>query len=456
MKNIAIILAGGKGLRLGYAQPKQFIKVAGKMIIEHTIDKFQKHLKIDEIFIVVNPEYTLLIEDIVIKNKYTKVKKILMGGVERSDSSISAINSIEEESNLIFHDAVRPMVSSEIIDNCIKALTQYNAVDVAMPATDTIIEVENNFIEKIPDRSKLRRGQTPQAFKLSIIKQAYAIAMKDSSFVATDDCGIVSKYLPSEKIFVVTGEETNMKITYEEDLFLIDKLFQVKSIELSQDNLNTRKKLNNKVIVVFGGAYGIGNDIVKICLRENAIVHSFSRSENNIDISKVEDVQISLQKVYNLEGKIDYIVNTAGVLDKEPLTHMDYKTIENSINTNYLGSIIIAKESFSYLERTKGSLLLFTSSSYTRGRAMYSIYSSLKAATVNLVQALSSEWEDFNIRVNCINPERTLTPMRIKNFGKEDPLTLLSSKEVAEISIKILFMNISGEVIDVKRKTNVR
>lgn len=87
---------------------------------------------------------------------------------------------------------------------------------------------------------------------------------------------------------------------------------------------------------------------------------------------------------------------------------------------------------------------------------MYSIYSSLKAATVNLVQALSSEWEDFNIRVNCINPERTLTPMRIKNFGKEDPLTLLSSKEVAEISIKILFMNISGEVIDVKRKTNVR
>jgi len=451
MKNIVVILAGGKGLRLGYSTPKQFIKVAGKMIIEHTIEKFQKHIKIDEIFIVVNSDYITIVDNLVIKNKYTKVKKILVGGLERSDSSLSAINAIEEEVNLIFHDAVRPMISNKIIDDCIIALNQYNAVDVAVPATDTVIEVENNYISTIPDRSKLRRGQTPQAFKLSVIKKAYNIALKDSNFIATDDCGIVKKYLPHENIFVVQGEERNMKITYEEDLFLIDKLFQIQSRKLSYNNLNVNKLLHDKVIIVFGGSYGIGQDIVAICTKANARVYNFSRSKNNIDVSKVEDVKSSLEKVYNLEGKIDYIVNTAGVLQKEPLSHMEYETIKNSINVNYMANLIIAKESFPYLEKSKGGLLFFTSSSYTRGRAMYSVYSSLKAATVNLVQALSSEWENFNVRINCINPERTLTPMRIKCFGKEDPKTLLTPQEVANISVHTLVMDISGEVVDVTK-----
>lgn len=453
MKNIAIILASGKGSRLGYSLPKQFIKVAGKMIIEHTIDIFQKHPKIDEIFIVGNPNFIFLIENIIIKNSFSKVKKVLIGGLERSDSSMSAINAIDDkEANLIFHDAVRPMISNRIIDECINALIKYNAVDVAMLATDTIIKVDDDFISDIPDRSKLLRGQTPQAFKLSLIKKSYEKAVKDPLFLATDDCGVVKKYFPEEKIFVVQGEEINMKITYEEDLFLMDKLFQTKSIKLSNNDLNNFDQLKNKVIIVYGGHYGIGKDIVDICLSNNAKVYSFSRTENNTDISNIDDIIDSLKKVYKLEGSINYIINTAGRLDKEPLAHMDYETIDSSIGANYLGNLIIAKESFKYLTESKGSLLFFTSSSYTRGRAMYSVYSSLKAAVVNLVQALASEWDNFGIRINCINPERTLTPMRIKNFGKENPDTLLTSQEVAQIAIRTLLLNISGEVIDVRKK----
>jgi len=81
---------------------------------------------------------------------------------------------------------------------------------------------------------------------------------------------------------------------------------------------------------------------------------------------------------------------------------------------------------------------------------MYSIYSSLKAAIVNFMQALSSEWEPFGISVNCMNPERTLTPMRIQSFGKEDPNTLLSPEEVAYISINTLLSDITGQIVDVK------
>jgi 2-C-methyl-D-erythritol 4-phosphate cytidylyltransferase len=451
MKNIAIVLAGGKGRRLGYQEPKHFVKVAGKMIIEHTIDVFQKHPRIDEIFVVVNSDYVTLTENLVIRNQFSKVKKVLKGGSERSDSSLAAINAVDREVNLIFHDAVRPLVNARIIDDCIEALAIYNAVDVAMPATDTIIEVKNDFIADIPDRSRLRRGQTPQAFKWSIIKKSYELALKDPDFKTTDDCGVIKKYLPEEKIYIVKGEEFNMKITYEEDLFLADKLFQMKSTVLSKNNISIKKELKDKVVVVFGGSYGIGKDIVLICSKSGAKAYSFSRTQNETDISKVEDVQRALKKVFDSEGKIDFVVNTAGVLDKEPLAHMDYITIREATDINYLGNISIAKESFPYLEKTAGSLLFFTSSSYTRGRAMYSVYSSLKAATVNLVQALSSEWEDFNIRINCINPERTRTPMRVKNFGAEDPGTLLGSYEVAEASIKTMLLPISGLVIDVKK-----
>jgi 2-C-methyl-D-erythritol 4-phosphate cytidylyltransferase len=107
---------------------------------------------------------------------------------------------------------------------------------------------------------------------------------------------------------------------------------------------------------------------------------------------------------------------------------------------------------FKYLQETKGHLLFFTSSSYTRGRANYSLYSSSKAAIVNFTQAIASEWDIFGINVNCINPERTLTPMRIKNFGQEDPKTLLDSKDVALTSLSVLEKNITGQIVDVKKE----
>jgi len=453
MRNVAVILAGGQGKRLGYEKPKQFLKVAGKLVVEHTIEVFQRHPQIDEIVIISHKSHLDLIEELVNRNLFDKVKKILAGGVERSDSSLAAIKAYadEESVKLIFHDAVRPLVTERIISDCISALDHYRAVDVAMPATDTIIEVEQNFIVHIPDRTRLRRGQTPQGFHIQTIKKAYELALLDKDFVATDDCGVVKKYLPSEPIYVVRGEEINMKLTYEEDLFLLDKLFQLRSLERVVGDKKGFARLNGKTIVVFGGSYGIGSEIVHIAQEYGAHVYSFSRSGTQTDVANIHDVQEALRQVMEKENKIDYIVNTAGVLDKEALVNMEYETIRRAMDINYFGNIVIAREAFPYLKEQKGGLLLFTSSSYTRGRPMYSIYSSLKAATVNFVQALAGEWDSFGIQVNCMNPERTLTPMRIKSFGQEDPETLLGAKEVAEASLKALLSDITGQVIDVKR-----
>lgn len=449
--NIAVILAGGVGTRLEKSLPKQFFKVAGKMVMEHAVDAFEKNESIDEIAIVISNHYLFMVEDMIIRNGWQKVKRVLIGGEERYHSSLAAVNAYQDfkQANLIFHDAARPLISQRIINDVVKSMGNYNAVDVAINSADTIIEVEKDIINSIPDRAKMKRGQTPQGFKQEVIAKAYALALQDENFKATDDCGIVSKYLPEEKIFVVNGEEVNMKLTYPEDTYLLDKLFQLRSVEI-QDMQLSKGCLADKVMVVFGGSYGIGKSIVDLGVLNGVRVYGFSRSKNNVDVANMEDVKQALAEVHQLENKIDFIVNTAGVLYKEPLSAMNYQAILDSININYVGMVNVALASLPYLKESKGHLLFFTSSSYTRGRAFYSIYSSTKAATVNFVQAISQEWETLGIKVNCINPERTQTPMRMKNFGSEPEDTLLKPDVVAIRCMQTLLSNYTGQVIDVR------
>lgn len=221
MKNIAVILAGGSGKRMGGPVPKQFLTLGGKPIIQHSIEAFENNSNINEICIIIHADFIQEITDIVQQNHIEKVKHVLPGGKERSDSSLAAINAYKNDSNvnLIFHDAVRPFVTTEIIDSIIQELNTGKSVAVAIPTVDTIFQIDdNNRIVSVPKRDLLRRAQTPQAFSYKVIKEAYEIALKDANFVATDDCGVVLKYLPNESIFIVDGDESNIKITFEQDL----------------------------------------------------------------------------------------------------------------------------------------------------------------------------------------------------------------------------------------------
>jgi len=463
IKNIAIILAGGSGSRFGLNIPKQFAKVAGKTLIEHTLDTFQKNSLIDEICIVIKSEWIDKIEEIIINGNYSKVKKVLNGGEERKDSSLCAINAYKTEENasnynMIFHDAVRPFVTDGIIQKCIEGLSHYSSIDVAIPATDTIIEVKKLVITNIPNRSDMMQGQTPQCFKLKTILDAYEIAENDSNLKATDDCGIIRKYLPEEEIYVVEGSVENIKITYEQDIFMADKIFQLRKqvLNFKYSDAHYLEKFKDKVMVVFGGSYGIGKDIGDLAEKYGAIVYFYGRSITNTDVSRIADVKLGLEMAIEKSNKIDFVVNTASILVKEPLAHTDYSSILDIINVNYLGAVNIAKESIPYLKKSKGSLLNFTSSSYTRGRQNYSLYSSTKTAMVNLTQALGEELYSKGIKVNCINPERTQTPMRIANFGNEPSDTLLSSMEVAYSSINTLLADFTGQVVDVRLQKNKR
>jgi len=450
-KTVAVLLAGGIGSRVGLGIPKQLIKIAGKAIVEHTLEVISDSPHVDEVMIVMNADSIHELDPLLDSPRFHKLTRIIPGGASRNESTQAALAALGDDpsTKVLFHDAVRPFVDDRIIRDCVRALDDYNAVDTAIPSADTVIEIDDrSHITGIPDRSRLRRGQTPQAFRLGTIRRAYELAADDPDFSATDDCGVVFRYLPDEPILVVDGTPENMKVTEPIDVHIADKIFQLQSDSLSADGV--LPDLTGKVVVVFGGSYGIGSSILSLARRCGAIVHEFSRSTTQTDVRSRAAVKRALASVHRLHGQIDAVVLTAGMLQMGPLTQSKIRTLETTIETNFLAPVIVSRAAHKYLAQTGGQILLFTSSSYTRGRANYGVYSASKAAVVNLTQALAEEWAPSGVRINCINPQRTMTPMRIAAFGDEPASTLLTPEAVATASLRVLGSGLTGQVVTVR------
>lgn len=227
-----MVLAGGSGRRLGGDMPKQFLTIAGRRVVEYTIDVFERNAAINEVAVVVNPLYLNYMREIVESNRWTKVRQLLQGGEERHLSTLSAIEAYKGcgRCNLIFHDAVRPLVSDRVISDVVEALERHDAVGVAVPLTDTLFKMREHSdeVEAVPPRNLLRRAQTPQAFRYEVIAEAYRKALSDKDFTTTDDCSVVLRYMPEVSIHVVEGDESNIKLTYRDDITLIEQFLEKK------------------------------------------------------------------------------------------------------------------------------------------------------------------------------------------------------------------------------------
>ena len=228
METVAVILAAGSGSRTGLSTPKQFLLLGGKTVLEHSVQTFHDHPGIDQVVIVTSTEFIPKVQDMVKTNNWAKVTAVLPGGKERFDSSLAAVRHFSDKPDLVmlFHDAARPLVSARIISDTLKAMETFNAVDVAIPAVDTIVQCDaaGTVMESVQNRNLLWRMQTPQGFRQKTIQQAYRIALQDPQFTATDDCGTVLRYLPHEKVGIVRGSERNIKLTYADDLPLLEFL----------------------------------------------------------------------------------------------------------------------------------------------------------------------------------------------------------------------------------------
>jgi 2-C-methyl-D-erythritol 4-phosphate cytidylyltransferase len=186
------------------------------------VDAFEQAACIDEIAVVMHPDWMEEARELCERNNWSKVKMIIPGGSERWESSWHAILAYMDETDaaLWLHDAARPFVSQRILTDVAEALETHEAVTVAVPVTDTLYKVESFMfkVESVPLRSEYMRAQTPQAFHIDVVTSAYMKAMEADDSMATDDVGIVRKYEPRHPIFIVAGEEANRKITYVEDI----------------------------------------------------------------------------------------------------------------------------------------------------------------------------------------------------------------------------------------------
>lgn len=223
MKTLAVVLAGGIGSRFHGEKPKQLMMLGKKPVLCHSVDVLATSPEIDEVLVISHIDYVPTIQQLLDGQPIA----VLAGGDTRSASSDVALAYANEHGfdRILLHDAARPLIDSDLVSRLCAALNQADAAIAALPATDTIsVSVDGETIDHTPPRETLWSIQTPQAFSVSVLTKAYALFDADPAAVATDDGGVVRRYLPEIPVKLVLGSRRAMKLTYPEDLAILETL----------------------------------------------------------------------------------------------------------------------------------------------------------------------------------------------------------------------------------------
>lgn len=236
-KNIALILAGGVGSRMKTKEkPKQFIELHGKPIIIYTLEVFDKHPEIDGIVVVCIEEWILPLKKMIQKFRITKIVKIVTGGETSQDSIYQGLIAISknysQESIVLIHDSVRPLITNSIITTNILKVKATGSCITCTPAAETIIVKQEDNMLHIPKRDHTLIARAPQSFILSNILNAHRMAQKDRIHNFIDSCTMMTYY--GYKLSTIIGNIENIKITTPMDYFIFRSLKDIK--ENSQFN----------------------------------------------------------------------------------------------------------------------------------------------------------------------------------------------------------------------------
>lgn len=230
--NYALIFAGGVGRRMNSkALPKQFLQINSKPIIIHTIEHFDNHPEIDAICVVCVSDWLDHLKIILSKHNINKVRWIVAGGDTALDSQYYGLKSINEKANdddiVLIHDGVRPIIDEQLISQCIASVKEYGSGVCAVPATETIIQVnEKGFIQSTMLRSECMLARAPQAFYLKEILRIHEKAIRDAKHSFIDSATMMLAY--GKSVHIVQGAEENLKVTTPSDFYICKALLDAK------------------------------------------------------------------------------------------------------------------------------------------------------------------------------------------------------------------------------------
>jgi 2-C-methyl-D-erythritol 4-phosphate cytidylyltransferase len=223
MRVTALIPAAGMGKRMAAGINKQYLKLAEKPILAHTLDIFEKASFVDDIIVIVpEDEIDYCRENVIESYKFKKVRQIVAGGRERQQSvfnGLKAAENLHADDVVIIHDGVRPFVPLEVVRNSVEMACDMDGALVAVPVKDTVKIAVGGVVVSTPDRGNIWLAQTPQTFRYGIILDAYDNAEREG-FLGTDDASLVER--TGKKVHIVMGDYRNIKITTPEDLLLAE------------------------------------------------------------------------------------------------------------------------------------------------------------------------------------------------------------------------------------------
>ena len=224
--NVAIVVAAGKGTRLGGDRPKQFLQLAGVPVIIHTLKQFERSKRINEVIMVLPAEDTAGFESLAQKFELSKVRRIVAGGSTRAQSVRNGLAAIVDAEIVAVHDGVRPLVTPKEIDEVVGAAERAGAAILTAPVADTIKRVESDRIVETVSRVELRRALTPQCFQFEVLKRAYEQLdeLESAGVEITDESMLVERL--GVEIVAIQGSDRNIKITNADDIALAEVLIK--------------------------------------------------------------------------------------------------------------------------------------------------------------------------------------------------------------------------------------
>jgi 2-C-methyl-D-erythritol 4-phosphate cytidylyltransferase len=419
-KIIGIILAGGSGNRFEAELPKQFCMLNGRMVIEHSVTLFRASDLFSKIVVVLPPEW--------LHDPRAAIGDInILGGASRNESTWAALQACDADTDFVLiHDAARPFVTLQILRDCAKALESHDAVDVCIPADDTIVRVHEGFVESIPDRSQLMRGQTPQGFRFTALRDAYRANLDRLN--ATDDVGIFLRH--GGRCKVVPGSPFNLKLTYPHDLFVAERIQQYRPADP-----NHKTDLQGRQVLLLGATGGIGSAVHDLLLIRGAIVTAPTRNEWDLARPEIPE---------GLFRPWDVIIHAAGILSNAS----DVAGIDAILAVNFRS--VVAVTDLARKTMRGGAIVVVGSSSAMKGRENIPLYAASKAAVNNFVEGIAPVLKrECNVMVNCVNPGCVNTPMIARaDITNKDPL---DPAHVAETIVAYARPIETGQIINIRK-----